>query len=182
VSRRKAAPKRYILPDPLFESELIAKFINSVMIDGKKSLAERIVYGSLIRVLRHQQGKKTTEGEGGEGGEGAGSIQLSPEDKAAAIQAFEKALENVSPSVEVKSRRVGGSTYQVPVEVRPKRRVALAMRWLVSFSAKRNEKTMAIRLANEIIDAINSRGASVKKREDVHRMAKANQAFAHYRW
>jgi small subunit ribosomal protein S7 len=181
VSRRKAAPKRYILPDPLFGSELIAKFINSVMHSGKKSVAEKIVYGSLIRVLHNEQGKKTDD-EGGEGGQGAGSIQLSPEDKDAAIKAFEKALENVSPSVEVKSRRVGGSTYQVPIEVRPKRRTALAMRWLVEFASKRNEKTMVIRLANEIIDAINNRGASVKKREDVHRMAKANQAFAHYRW
>ncbi len=181
MSRRKAAPKRYILPDPLFESELIAKFINSVMKSGKKSLAEKIVYGSLIRVLRHQQGKKASE-ESGEASEGIGSIQLSADEKHAAIQAFEKALENVSPSVEVKSRRVGGSTYQVPIEVRPKRRIALAMRWLVDYASKRNEKSMALRLANEIIDAINSRGASVKKREDVHRMAKANQAFAHYRW
>lgn len=178
MSRRKAAPKRYILPDPLFESELIAKFINSVMTNGKKSLAEKIVYGSLFRVLRNVQGKKGDE----EGGQGSGGVQLSPEDKIAAIKAFEKALENVSPSVEVKSRRVGGSTYQVPVEVRPKRRAALAMRWLVSFASKRNEKTMIARLANEITDAINGRGASVKKREDVHRMAKANQAFAHYRW
>lgn len=179
MSRRKAAPKRYILPDPLFGSELISKFINSVMNAGKKSIAEKIVYGALIRVLKHEQGDKGGEGEGGGG---IGSIQLSPEDKDAAIKAFEKALENVSPSVEVKSRRVGGSTYQVPVEVRPKRRTALAMRWLVDFAAKRNEKTMVLRLANEIIDSINGRGASVKKREDVHRMAKANQAFAHYRW
>lgn len=179
MSRRKAAPKREILPDPLFGSELISKFINSVMRNGKKSIAEKIVYGALIRVVQHEQGGKD---EGGEGASGAGNMQLSAQKKEIAIKSFEKALENVSPTVEVKSRRVGGSTYQVPVEVRPKRRVALAMRWLVEFASNRNEKTMVIRLANEIIDAINSRGASVKKREDVHRMAKANQAFAHYRW
>ncbi len=185
MSRRKAAPKRYILPDPLFGSELISKFINSVMRSGKKSTAEKIVYGALIRV---QQRENTEEGgkEGGSGGSSSGSgkvsYKLTAQAKQSAIKAFEKALENVSPTVEVKSRRVGGSTYQVPVEVRPQRRMALAMRWLVDFAKGRNEKTMVLRLANEIYDALHGRGGAVKKREDVHRMAKANQAFAHYRW
>jgi len=182
VSRRKAAPKREILPDPLFGSELISKFINSVMRSGKKSAAEKIVYGALIKVIQRD---KTDSGEGDkDGGEAGGKTgtQLTPQAKQAAIKSFEKALENVSPTVEVKSRRVGGSTYQVPVEVRPDRRAALAMRWLVDFAKGRNEKTMVMRLANEIHDALNGRGGAVKKREDVHRMAKANQAFAHYRW
>jgi small subunit ribosomal protein S7 len=184
VSRRKAAPKRYILPDPLFGSELVSKFINSVMRNGKKSVAEKIVYGALIRV--HQ--RESTDESGGKEGSGSSSAggkvsyKLTQQAKQAAIKAFEKALENVSPTVEVKSRRVGGSTYQVPIEVRPQRRMALAMRWLVEFSKGRNEKTMVMRLANEIYDAIHGRGGAVKKREDVHRMAKANQAFAHYRW
>ncbi len=192
MSRRKAAPKREILPDPLFGSELISKFINSVMRSGKKAVAEKIVYGALMRVLQREGGE---EGEGGkEGGSGSGSskgkagankkvsLHLTQQAKQTAIKSFEKALENVSPTVEVKSRRVGGSTYQVPVEVRPDRRVALAMRWLVDFAKGRSEKTMVMRLANEIHDAIHGRGGAVKKREDVHRMAKANQAFAHYRW
>lgn len=184
MSRRKAAPKRHILPDPLFTSELVSKFINCVMLSGKKSVAEKIVYGALLRVLHRQQGQ---EGEGGKdsGSTGAGGIssaQLTPQSKDAAIKAFEKALDNVSPAVEVKSRRVGGSNYQVPVEVRPERRVTLGMRWLIEFANGRNEKTMEMRLANEILDAIHGRGGAVKKREDVHRMARANQAFAHYRW
>lgn len=178
MSRRKAAPKRDILPDPLFGSELVSKFINCVMRDGKKSVSEKIVYGSLIRVVQRESGNE----EGGASGETGSGTQLTPQSKQAAIRYFEKALDNVSPTVEVKSRRVGGSTYQVPVEVRPNRRVALAMRWLVEYAKGRNEKTMALRLANEIIDAIHGRGGAVKKREDVHRMAKANQAFAHYRW
>ncbi len=184
MSRRKAAPKRDILPDPLFGSELISKFINTVMQSGKKSVAEKIVYGALIRVAQREEG-----GEGGKdggssdsGSQGQGGIKLSPETKQTAIRTFEKALENVSPTVEVKSRRVGGSTYQVPIEVRPDRRRALAMRWLVEFAEGRHEKTMVLRLANEIHDALHGRGGAVKKREDVHRMAKANQAFAHYRW
>ncbi len=179
MARRKAAPKREIIPDPLFGNETISRFVNSVMRSGKKSVAEKIVYGALIRVQQKEAGKDSGE-EGGTGG--TGGIHFSAQAKQAAIKAFEKALENVSPTVEVKSRRVGGSTYQVPVEVRPGRRVALAMRWLVDFAKQRNEKTMVLRLANEILDAIHGRGGAVKKREDVHRMAKANQAFAHYRW
>jgi len=186
VSRRKAAPKRHILPDPLFNSELVSKFINCVMQSGKKSVAEKIVYGALLRVLQRQK-EKDRDTDGGEGGEGgaAGSIsgaQLTAQSKDVAIKSFIKALENVSPAVEVKSRRVGGSNYQVPIEVRPERRVTLGMRWLIEYANGRSEKTMEMRLANEILDALHGRGGAVKKREDVHRMAKANQAFAHYRW
>ncbi|MFT3741884.1 MAG: 30S ribosomal protein S7 [Gammaproteobacteria bacterium] len=180
MSRRKAAPKRVILPDPLFGSQLISKFINSVMRNGKKSIAEKVVYGALIRVIQRESGKEAADE--GESGSGTGGFNLSTQSKELAVKAFEKAIENVSPSVEVKSRRVGGSNYQVPVEVRPQRRMALAMRWLVDFAKSRGEKTMVMRLANEIHDAVHGRGGAVKKREDVHRMARANQAFAHYRW
>lgn len=179
MSRRNAAPKRSILPDPLFNSEVVSKFINSVMRDGKKSVAEKIVYGALIRVVQRDSGAETKEAAQGYTG---ANLNLTPQVKEAAVKAFEKALENVSPTVEVKSRRVGGSNYQVPIEVRPQRRMALAMRWLVDFAKNRGEKTMVLRLANEIHDAVHGRGGAVKKREDVHRMAKANQAFAHYRW
>jgi len=188
VSRRKAAPKRQILPDPLFHSELVSKFINCVMKSGKKSVAEKIVYGALERVLQRQQkdradGDKGAEGsEAGEGGGSATLSNLSAQAKEIAITTFSKALHNVSPAVEVKSRRVGGSNYQVPIEVRPSRRITLGMRWLIEYANGRNEKTMEMRLANEILDALLGRGGAVKKREDVHRMAKANQAFAHYRW
>ena len=194
MPRRKQAPKRTILPDPLFRSPLLAKFINSVMRNGKKSLAEKIVYGALDNVVKKAQatGKnipKSNEDEGGEGGEGGaakksltGDIRDNAALREIALDAFKKALENITPSVEVKSRRVGGSTYQVPVEIRASRRSALAMRWLAEYSNKRNEETMVMRLANEILDAIDGRGGAVKKREDVHRMAKANQAFSHYRW
>jgi len=199
MARRKAAPKREILPDPLFKSILLAKFINSVMCDGKKSVAEAAVYGALDNVVKqlktsnklataagHRDDDKG--GEGGEDGKGgsalkpSGDIRKDEASRVAALNAFKSALENITPQVEVKSRRVGGSTYQVPVEIRAVRRSTLAMRWLVEFANKRNEKTMVIRLANEIMDAIENRGGAVKKREDVHRMAKANQAFAHYRW
>lgn len=194
MPRRKRAPKRAILPDPLFRSILLAKFINSVMRGGKKSLAEKIVYGALDDVVQKLQASgKTIEVESdddsGEGGKGSasskpitGDIRSSDAAREVALNAFKKALDNVTPSVEVKSRRVGGSTYQVPVEIRATRRTALAMRWLVEYSNQRNEKTMVMRLANEIMDAIENRGGAVRKREDVHRMAKANQAFAHYRW
>lgn len=184
MSRRKAAPKRHILPDPLFNSELISKFINCVMRSGKKSVAEKIVYGALIRVLQRQKDRDSGGDDGSSGGSSTGTsgAQLSPQSKEAAIKAFIKALDNVSPAVEVKSRRVGGSNYQVPIEVRPERRVTLGMRWLIEYANGRSEKTMEIRLANEILDALHGRGGAVKKREDVHRMAKANQAFAHYRW
>ena len=175
MSRRKAAPERKILPDPMFKSVLLAKFINSVMRDGKKSIAERIVYGALAIVV------KRMDKDGAEG-EGSATLSASEGLRAKALEAFKNALDNVMPSVEVKSRRVGGSTYQVPVEIRAKRRTALGMRWLVEFSGKRHEKTMAERMAGEILDAIAGRGGAVKKREDTHRMAKANQAFAHYRW
>jgi len=158
MPRRKIVAKRTILPDPKFGNELIAKFINTVMECGKKSVAEHIVYGALGRVAEKIKGEQD------------------------ALQLFEKALDNVRPLVEVKSRRVGGSTYQVPVEVRPVRRNALAMRWLVEAARKRSEKSMDMRLAGEILDAFESRGTAVKKREDTHRMAEANKAFAHFRW
>lgn len=156
MSRRRVAEPRQVLPDPKFGSEMLAKFINMVMVSGKKSVAEKIVYGALDRV---------TEKGGGD-----------------ALEALEKALDNVRPLVEVKSRRVGGATYQVPVEVRPRRRNALAMRWMIDAARKRGEKTMALRLAGEIMDAAENRGNAVKKREDTHRMAEANKAFSHYRW
>lgn len=191
MSRRKAAPKRYVMPDPLFKSQLLAKFINSVMHSGKKSIAEAIVYGALDEALKKSQSRKPAKKEEGDGGDAGGSgavkrvsgdIRNSQEARDVALELFKDALDKVMPSVEVRSRRVGGSTYQVPVEIRPERRMALAMRWLVDYAGKRNEKTMALRLANEMLDALDNRGAAVKKREDVHKMAKANQAFAHYRW
>jgi small subunit ribosomal protein S7 len=156
MPRRREVPKRTILPDPKFGDQTLTKFINVLMLDGKKSTAERIVYGALEQVA-----DKTKEDP---------------------IEVFTRALENVRPVVEVKSRRVGGATYQVPVEVRPQRRTALAMRWLVEASRKRGEKSMGIRLANELMEAADNRGIAVKKREDTHRMAEANKAFSHYRW
>jgi small subunit ribosomal protein S7 len=192
MPRRKAAPRREILKDPLFGSILLAKFINTVMVDGKKSIAEKVVYGALDQVVKsigHIGGEGEGDGGEGSGGQGGGrklpssaTIRNSEEARSAALKAFRKALENVTPVVEVKSRRVGGSTYQVPVEIRETRRVALAMRWLVEFAGQRSQKGMMMRLAQEIMDAIGGRGGAVKKRDDVHRMAKANQAFAHYRW
>ena len=156
MSRRHSAEKRTILPDAKFGDLVLSKFMNNLMYDGKKAAAERIVYGALNRV----------------------------EDKLkrAPIEAFHEAVENVKPSVEVRSRRVGGATYQVPVEVRPQRREALAIRWLIKASRDRNEKTMKDRLASELIDAVNTRGSAVKKKEDTHKMAEANKAFSHYRW
>ncbi len=156
MSRRRFVAKRVINPDPRFGNETVAKFINMVMDSGKKSIAEKIVYGALANI----------ESKG----------QTTP------LDVFVKALENVQPKVEVKSRRVGGATYQVPVEVRPSRRVTLAMRWLIDAARKRSEKTMALRLAGELLDANENRGSAVKKREDTLRMAEANKAFAHYRW
>lgn len=193
MSRRKAAPKREILPDPLFKSDLIAKFTNAIMRCGKKSVAEQIVYGALDAALtkfKASQKQKAKPGEEGDGGDGSasfvkpftGTIRDSDTARDAAISIFRKALDNITPSVEVKSRRVGGSTYQVPVEIRATRRRALAMRWLSDYASQRGEKTMVNRLASEILEAIEGRGGAVKKREDVHRMAKANQAYAHYRW
>jgi small subunit ribosomal protein S7 len=186
MSRRKAAPKREILPDPLFKSTILAKFINCVMRSGKKALAEQIVYGALSTMVQRDQKNKKSSGEDGEGGEGGSigstDIRTNPKARERALVLFEEALEKVMPSVEVKSRRVGGSTYQVPIEIRGARRTALGMRWLVDYACKRGEKTMVQRLSGEMSDALEGRGASIKKREDTHRMAKANQAFAHYRW
>ncbi|MBU1723366.1 MAG: 30S ribosomal protein S7 [Gammaproteobacteria bacterium] len=156
MPRRREVPKREVLPDPKFGSQLLTKFMNAVMQDGKKSAAEKIIYGALTEIA----GKK--------GGDG--------------IDVLEDALDNVRPAVEVKSRRVGGATYQVPVEVRPSRQNALAMRWLIEAARKRGEKSMARKLAGELMDASEKRGTAVKKREDVHRMAEANKAFAHFRW
>lgn len=194
MARRKAAPKRQILPDPLFQSELLAEFVNVVMQDGKKSLAEKIVYGALGQVVEAFQNNKASfsevHDEDGEAhGDGAanlkpvkGDIRDSEQVREFALDVFKRALKNISPAVEVKSRRVGGSTYQVPVEVRPRRRKALGMRWLAAFARKRSEKSMTQRLANEIIDALAGRGGAVRQRQEVHRMAKSNQAFAHFRW
>lgn len=156
MSRRHRAEKREVLPDPKFGDIVLTKFMNAIMLDGKKSVAERIVYGALDIV----EEKAKTE----------------------PMRIFHDALENIKPSVEVRSRRVGGATYQVPVEVRIERRQALAVRWLVTASRGRNENTMRERLAAELLDAANNRGTAVKKREDTHRMAEANRAFSHYRW
>lgn len=156
MSRRRFVAKRSIIPDPRYGSELLAKFINMVMVSGKKPVAEKIVYGALDSI----EGKTSND----------------------PVELLTKALENVQPVVEVKSRRVGGATYQVPVEVRPSRRLALAMRWLIESARKRGEKSMPLRLAGELMDAVDNRGTAVKKREDTHRMAEANKAFAHYRW
>ena len=191
MSRRKAAPKREILPDPLFKSDLIAKFINAIMRAGKKSVAEQIVYGALDNALtkfktiqkqKVKPGEEATDDANSFVKPFTGTIRDSDTAREAAISIFRKALDNITPSVEVKSRRVGGSTYQVPVEIRVSRRRALAMRWLSDYASQRGEKTMVNRLASEILEAIEGRGGAVKKREDVHRMAKANQAYAHYRW
>ncbi|HEX4049591.1 MAG TPA: 30S ribosomal protein S7 [Steroidobacteraceae bacterium] len=159
MSRRAAAPSRTILPDPKFNSEMLAKFMNVVMHSGKKSAAEQILYGAIERI-----GERT-------GRRGSEAIEL-----------LSQALDNVKPVVEVKSRRVGGATYQVPVEVRSSRRQTLAMRWVIEAARDRSEKSMAFRLAHELLDAAENRGAAVRKREDTHRMAEANKAFAHYRW
>ena len=155
--RRRRAPKRPVMPDPVYNSEVVTKFINKVMWDGKKTLAERIVYGAIERLDNKEEGKK-------------------------GIDIFFQAIENVKPLLEVRSRRVGGATYQVPMEVRPERQQTLAIRWIVDAARNRNERTMVERLANELWDAANERGAAFKKREDTHRMAEANKAFAHYRW
>jgi len=156
MPRRREVPKRIILPDPKFGSELLAKFINTIMKDGKKSIAEKVVYVALDEIAA----KKGNDG----------------------MEVLDAALENVRPSVEVKSRRVGGATYQVPVEVRASRQNALAMRWLVDAARRRGEKSMALKLAGELMDAAEKKGSAVKKREDTHKMADANKAFAHFRW
>ncbi len=156
MPRRRGIPKREVLPDPVYNSPLVAKFVNALMWEGKKSTAEKILYAALDKI------KAKTEED--------------------ALKIFKKAIENVQPKVEVKSKRVGGANYQVPVEVNNARRNALAMRWLVQFSRSRGEKTMVDKLAGEILDASQAKGNAVKKKEDVHRMAEANKAFAHYRW
>lgn len=156
MPRRREVPVRRVMPDPMYNSEMVSRFIACIMSHGKKSTAEKIVYGAFDII-------KEKSGEG-------------------PLDIFEKALENAKPAVEVKSRRVGGSTYQVPTEIRPSRRRALAIRWVIEYSRKRSEKSMATKLAAELMDAANNRGATVKKREDTHKMADANKAFAHYRW
>ena len=156
MSRRRRAEKRIILPDPKFKDLVLSKFMNNLMFDGKKSVSEKIVYGAFDEIENKM--------------------------KRPPLEVFHEALDNIKPSVEVRSRRVGGATYQVPVEVRPQRREALAIRWLIRASRDRNEKTMKDRLASELIEAVNTRGSAVKKKEDTHKMAEANKAFSHYRW
>ena len=156
MPRRGSIPKRDVLPDPMYNSKLVSKLINGIMYDGKKGVAQKVVYGA-FGIVKEKTGKEP-------------------------LEAFNQAMENIMPSLEVKARRVGGSTYQVPIEVRPDRRLTLGLRWLVGNSRKRGEKTMRERLAGEIVDAVNGTGSSVKKREDTHKMAEANRAFAHYRW
>ena len=156
MSRRRVAERREVLPDPKFGNQMLARFINMIMQSGKKSVAERIVYGALDQIQSRSSGDP--------------------------VETLDKALDNVRPLVEVKSRRVGGATYQVPVEVRAARRTTLAMRWVIDASRSRGEKSMALRLAGELLDAAEKRGSAVKKKDDVHRMAEANKAFAHYRW
>jgi len=156
MPRRGAAPKRYILPDPIYNSKVLTKLMNQIMLDGKKSLAEKVCYGA-FEIVREKTGKDPME-------------------------VFEQAMKNIMPVLEVKARRVGGANYQVPIEVRPERRQTLAIRWITMYSKQRSGKTMVDRLADEIMDAANNTGASVKKREDTHKMAEANKAFAHYRW
>ena len=156
MPRRGNVPKREILPDPMYNSVLVTKLVNSIMLDGKKGVAQKVVYGA-FDIIQEKTGKEP-------------------------LEVFSAALENIMASLETKSRRVGGSTYQVPMEVRPERRQTLGLRWLTSYSRARGEKTMKERLAGELMDAANNTGGAVKKREDVHKMAQANQAFAHYRW
>ncbi len=156
MPRRRVVAKREVLPDPLFNSQLLTKFVNVVMRDGKKTVAEKILYQALETVRQRTQDDP--------------------------MKVFKKAVENVKPALEVKSRRVGGSNYQVPVEVRPARRLALSMRWIIQSAEKRGEKTMRLKLAGELLDAAENKGGAMKKKEDTHRMAEANKAFAHYRW
>jgi small subunit ribosomal protein S7 len=156
MPRRRVVAKREILPDPIYGSKLLSKFVNAIMMHGRKSAAEKICYGAMD-IIKEKTGEDP-------------------------LKVFQQALENVKPLLEVKSRRVGGATYQVPIDVRPQRRIALAFRWIIGFSLKRGERTMRERLAGELLDASNKTGTSIKKREDTHKMAEANKAFAHYRW
>ena len=170
--RRKAAPKRPVLIDPIYKSELVAHFVNHVMRCGKKSLAEKIVYGAFLKMkARIDNGRVEDDEEGGSDGQ-----------RQFILRAFENVLDRVRPEVELKARRVGGATYQVPIEVVGERGIALAMRWIVESSKSRHERGMMLRLAGELADAYEGRGNSVKKREDMHRMAEANKAFSHYRF
>jgi small subunit ribosomal protein S7 len=174
MPRRREVPKREILPDPKHHSELLAKFINVLMVSGKKSTAEKIIYGALsVMSERIKKTKKSDEDSGESGGNSSASTVL---------RYFEQVLDNVRPTVEVRARRVGGATYQVPVEVRTDRSIALGMRWIVQAARSRGEKGMMLRLAGELMDAFENKGSAAKKREDTHKMAKANQAFAHFRW
>ena len=156
MPRRGFVPKRDVLPDPLYNSKLVTKLINNIMLDGKKGIAQKIVYDA-FEIVKEKSGKEP-------------------------VEMFEQAMENVMPSLEIKARRVGGATYQVPMEVRPERRQTLGLRWITNYSRARSEKTMRERLAGEILDACNNTGGAVKKREDTHKMAEANKAFAHFRW
>jgi len=156
VPRRGNVPKRDVLPDPMYNSKLVTKLINNIMLDGKKGIAQTIVYDA-FKAVEAKSGKN-------------------------ALEVFQNALDNIMPALEVKARRMGGSTYQVPMEVRPERRLTLGLRWITAFSRSRGEKKMSDRLAGEILDAVNNTGSSVKRKEDMHRMAEANRAFAHYRW
>ena len=156
VPRRGNVPKREVLPDPMYHSVLVTKLVNSIMLDGKKGVAQKVVYGA-FEIVEEKTGKN-------------------------GLEAFQQAMENIMPTLEVKTRRVGGANYQVPIEVRPDRRQTLGLRWLTAYSRARGERTMAERLAGELMDAANNTGAAVKKREDTHKMAEANKAFAHFRW
>ena len=156
MPRRGNVPKREVLPDPVYGSELVTRLVNNIMLDGKKGVAQKIVYGA-FEIVAEKTGKD-------------------------ALEAFEEAMENIMPQLEVKARRVGGANYQVPMEVRPERRRTLGLRWITTYSRARNEKTMKERLANEILDALNNQGGACKKRDDTHKMAEANKAFAHYKW
>lgn len=182
MPRRKAAIKREVLADPLYESEEVAKFINVIMRSGKKSIAEKIVYNALNTLISRSRKEKDKSNSAGEESETRASAGGPAHTREEVLDMLRKALGKVLPAVEVKSRRVGGATYQVPVEVPANRALALAMRWVVDAAKRRSEKSMAERLAGELIDANGGRGAAVKKKEDTHRMAEANKAFAHYRW
>lgn len=176
MSRRHRAEKREILPDPKFGDLVLSKFINNIMLDGKKSIAEGIVYGAL-EIMDKKGADIATEDEGDSEGQASAGGAASK-----GLRVFHKALKKVRPQVEVRSRRVGGATYQVPVEVRNERAQALAIRWIIGAARNRSENTMVERLASELLDAANDRGTAVKKRDDTHKMAEANKAFAHYRW
>ncbi|MBG78766.1 MAG: 30S ribosomal protein S7 [Alphaproteobacteria bacterium] len=176
MSRRHAAEKREVLPDPKFGDTVLSKFINNIMIDGKKFVAEKIVYGA-IEILEAKAVNENLSDESEEAGDTAALLS-----KSKGLALFHRALKKVKPKLEVRSRRVGGATYQVPVEVRHERGIALAMRWIIDASRKRSENTMVARVAGEILDAANDRGSAVKKRDDTHKMAEANKAFAHFRW